>query len=94
MKRNEKHAGTRLIERGAAGLSLHEINEAIKTRAVIWLKRLTCSRSLCSINGPEGQAYAVVDRKKGLILTVLTKEQADQTIKNADAKRGACDGAQ
>jgi hypothetical protein len=77
----ETHAGSRVVERGAGGLSLYDLQRHVRTRQGLdWLAKLSCTRSLVRIKGPEGWAYIIIQKERNVVVTVLTKEQAEATI--------------
>ena len=81
------HAMSRVATRGAGGLSSKELEERVaKRKGVTFLFRQTVQRSLARVDGPEGPAWCIINRKRNEIVTVLTEEQAAEQLRSVGRK--------
>ncbi len=71
----ETHARIRLGQR-ASGASFGRLRQAVRDRRFSYLRRQTCTRSLCLAVVDGEEVYFVLNRQRGTIITVLTRDQA------------------
>jgi len=71
----EGHARLRLQQRtGVDGFG--KLKRAVSEGRFVYLKRQTCTRSLCRVMIDNEEIYFILNRHRGTIITVLTEEQA------------------
>ena len=71
----ETHARMRLMQRTSAA-SFEKLRQAVRNKRFRYLRRQSCTRSLCLAVVDEEEIYFVLNRERGTIITVLTKDQA------------------
>lgn len=83
-KISNEHARSRLAERvltdgEGAEVDFEEVEQKVRDGEIEWLKKQSCSRSICRVFVPglkSGWVYLVVNRKTRSIITVLSEAQA------------------
>lgn len=71
----ECHAKLRLAQRTEVD-SFSKLRRIISEGNFAYLRRQTCTRSLCRAMIDDQEVYFVLNRQRGTIITVLTEEQA------------------
>ena len=84
-KRSSKHAGSRVVLRGAGGLSLYELEKKVRQGRARYIQHQSTSRTLCVLQAPEGPVYLVINRRTKEIVTILSEKMAMERLR-ADAK--------
>jgi hypothetical protein len=77
----ETHAKMRLSQRTSVG-SFERLRRAVKEGHFSFLRRQSCTRSLCRAAVDGEEIYFVLNRQRGTIITVLTEDQALSWIQN------------
>ena len=81
-KRSTTHAAIRHWQRCDDGLDFSELARRVKAlQQIEFIQRQTCSRSLIRTKGDSGYVYAVINRPKRSVITVLTEEQVAEQLK-------------
>jgi len=71
----ECHAKLRLAQRTEVD-SFSKLRRTVGEGKFAYLRRQTCTRSLCRAMVDDQEVYFVLNRQRGTIITVLTEEQA------------------
>lgn len=74
-KMREHHAKVRLAQRTTIK-SFSKLKRVVKEGKFVFLKRQTCTRSLCRAFVENEQIYFILNKQRGTIITVLTEDQA------------------
>jgi hypothetical protein len=78
---SEGHAKLRLQQRtGVDGFG--KLRRAVSEGRFAYLRRQTCTRSLCRAMVDDEEVYFVLNRNRGTIITVLSEEQALSWIRD------------
>lgn len=77
----ENHARLRLQQRTGIG-GFRKLKQAVSSGRFVYLKRQTCTRSLCRAMVDDEEVYFIINRHRGTIITVLTEEQAFTWIRD------------
>lgn len=81
-KRNNTHAAIRHWQRSGDEIDFSELTRRVKQLEKIeFVQRQTCSRSLIRTMGDNGYIYAIINRPRRSIITVLTEDQAADQLK-------------
>lgn len=81
-KRTMTHAAIRHMQRSADALDFTELARRVRQlREIEFIQRQTCSRSLIRTKGDSGYIYAIINRPKRSIITVLTEDQAAEQLR-------------
>jgi len=71
----ENHARLRISQRTISG-DFEKLRKAVGEGRFLFLARQTCTRSLCRATIDSEEVYFILNRRRGTIVTVLTKAQA------------------
>jgi hypothetical protein len=80
-KMSEDHAKIRLEQRTTIK-NFSKLKRAVKEGKFVFLRRQTCTRSLCRAFVENEQIYFILNKQRGTIITVLTEDQALSWIQN------------
>lgn len=71
----ENHARLRLAQRTEID-GFSKLKRAVREKRFAFLRRQTCTRSLCRALVDGVEIYFILNRQRGTVVTILTEEQA------------------
>lgn len=87
----ETHARVRLAQRTSVE-SFGRLRQAVRERRFSFMRRQSCTRSLCRARVEGEEIYFVLNRQRGTIITVLTEEQALSWMRDHEQGQGQAPG--
>jgi len=84
----ESHASLRLAQRTGI-VSFRRLKQLVREGHFEHVERQTCTRSMCRAVVDEEEVFFVINRMRGTIITVLTREQALSRLKGNEDQRQA-----
>lgn len=82
---SEGHAKLRLAQRTAVE-NFTRLKQLVREKRFSYMKRQSCTRSLCCAMVGDEEVYFVLNRQRGTIITVLTPEQAHSWIRSHEGQ--------